>query len=156
MIHVVEGKRMTGRDPMETKTDSDAMFEGWPGPLHDMLPGLPPLPRLGWEEQYAYTLGVQAYIYGFPWIYLSQLRWLWTTEAGINSYDPKYSSRQDDGSLTIRLQRHDIEEPEKGVYWLQTPPPWVGTFYLILRVYVPGPEISYTQTWMPPAIKRVG
>jgi hypothetical protein len=73
----------------------------------------------------------------------------------INSYDPKYSSRQDDGSLTIRLQRHDIEKPEKGVYWLQTPPRDVGAFYLILRVYVPGPEISYTQTWMPPAIKRV-
>jgi hypothetical protein len=500
---------MIGRDAMETITESDAMFEGWPGPLHDMLPALPPLSRLGWEEEYAYTLGVQAYIYGFPWIYLSQLRWLWTTEAGkalaaakgkvipwaplntffnaptlanpdtatggspncdtlysvawldvgkqpivlqvpevsdryycmqmacidsdnfayvgtyatgtaagnyliggpgwqgsvpdgvldvlprsrtpavlilgrtgvnddsqaeldrahavqsgyrltplsawpnepprhpphvevppvgldyndtrgawltmnramtenppgvlpginqtqlltlfatigvgpnqrledrspatiaglqraakdglallkkmavgrgkelnywtypprdvgqagqnsdfitraavqalagiaahypseavyinttkdsdgnelvsegeyvftfdpkdpqggfpsfdekyhgfwsvtlyqsdfnlvtgsksytINSYDPKYSSRQDDGSLTIRLQRDDIEKPEQGVYWLQTPPPDVGTFYLILRVYVPGPEISYTQTWMPPAIKRV-
>jgi hypothetical protein len=74
----------------------------------------------------------------------------------INSYDPKYSSRQDDGSLTVRLQRNDIEKPEKGVYWLQTPPSQVGGFYLILRVYVPGPEISYTQTWMPPAIKRVG
>jgi hypothetical protein len=67
---------------METKTESEAMFEGWPGPLHDLLPALPPLSRRSWEEEYAYTLGVQAYIYGFPWIYLSQLRWLWTTEAG--------------------------------------------------------------------------
>ncbi len=29
-----------------------------------------------------YSLAVQAYIYGFPWLYLSQLRWLWTSEAG--------------------------------------------------------------------------
>jgi hypothetical protein len=72
----------------------------------------------------------------------------------INSYDPKYSLRQEDGSLTIRMQR-DEPKPEKGVYWLQTPPPSVGAFYLILRVYVPGPEVSYTQNWIPPTIKRV-
>ncbi len=29
-----------------------------------------------------YTLAVQAYIYCFPWLYLSQLQWLWTSEAG--------------------------------------------------------------------------
>lgn len=34
------------------------------------------------QYENAYTLGVQAYIFGFPFIYLSQLRWLWTTEAG--------------------------------------------------------------------------
>jgi len=73
----------------------------------------------------------------------------------INSYDPKYSLRKDDGSLTIYLQPHELEKPEKGVYWLQTPPPSAGGFYLILRVYVPGPEVSYTQTWLPPPIKRV-
>jgi hypothetical protein len=36
----------------------------------------------GWEEEYAYSLGMQAYIYGFPWIYNTQLRWLWTTPEG--------------------------------------------------------------------------
>ena len=30
-----------------------------------------------WQEEYAYTLGVQAYIFGFPWVYLTALRWLW-------------------------------------------------------------------------------
>ena len=35
-----------------------------------------------WEEEYAYSLGIQAYVYGFPWIYNAQLRWLWATEAG--------------------------------------------------------------------------
>ena len=29
-----------------------------------------------------YTLAVQAYIYAFPWLYLSQLQWLWTTKPG--------------------------------------------------------------------------
>jgi hypothetical protein len=33
-----------------------------------------------WRENYAYTLGVQAYIYGFPWIYLPTLRWQWVTQ----------------------------------------------------------------------------
>jgi hypothetical protein len=33
-----------------------------------------------WQEQYAYTLGVQAYVYGFPWVYLPTLRWLWVTQ----------------------------------------------------------------------------
>lgn len=41
-----------------------------------------PEPSLDWHEQYAYTLGVQAYVWGFPWIYLAQIRWLWTSEAG--------------------------------------------------------------------------
>ncbi|HXM32985.1 MAG TPA: hypothetical protein VN921_04970, partial [Chthoniobacterales bacterium] len=39
-------------------------------------------PTTSWEEQYASSLGVQAYVYGFPWIYLSFLRWLWTTPGG--------------------------------------------------------------------------
>jgi hypothetical protein len=30
--------KVTGRDAMETKTQTDAMFEGYPGPLHDLLP----------------------------------------------------------------------------------------------------------------------
>ncbi|HEX3478551.1 MAG TPA: DUF1254 domain-containing protein [Kofleriaceae bacterium] len=35
-----------------------------------------------WEEANAYSLGIQAYIWGFPWIYLSQLAWLWTSPEG--------------------------------------------------------------------------
>jgi len=34
-----------------------------------------------WREEHAYTLGVQAYIYGFPWVFLPQLRWQWVTQA---------------------------------------------------------------------------
>ncbi len=30
-----------------------------------------------WRETYAYTLGLQAYIFGFPYIYLPSLRWMW-------------------------------------------------------------------------------
>jgi hypothetical protein len=54
----------------------------WLSTLHEVGTGSAGLPRESWEEEYAYTLGVQAYVYGFPWIYLSQLRWLWTAEAG--------------------------------------------------------------------------
>jgi len=32
-----------------------------------------------WREDYAYTLGVQAYVFGFPYIYLPSLRWNWVT-----------------------------------------------------------------------------
>jgi hypothetical protein len=28
-----------------------------------------------WREQYAYTLGVQAYLYRFPWVYMPQAIW---------------------------------------------------------------------------------
>jgi hypothetical protein len=28
-----------------------------------------------WREQYAYALGMQAYIYGFPYVYMSEVRW---------------------------------------------------------------------------------
>jgi hypothetical protein len=30
-----------------------------------------------WRETYAYSLGLQAYIFGLPWIYLPSLRWNW-------------------------------------------------------------------------------
>lgn len=32
-----------------------------------------------WEEEFAYTLGVQAYVHLFPWLYNSLLRWAWDT-----------------------------------------------------------------------------
>ncbi len=32
-----------------------------------------------WREEYAYTLGIQAYIFSFPWLYLSKLRHSWVT-----------------------------------------------------------------------------
>lgn len=28
-----------------------------------------------WQEQNAYTLGVQAYLYCFPWSYMTEARW---------------------------------------------------------------------------------
>ncbi|MEA2719312.1 MAG: hypothetical protein QOJ39_1176 [Candidatus Eremiobacteraeota bacterium] len=35
-----------------------------------------------WQKEYAYSLGLQAYVWGFPWVYLSQLCWLWTSPGG--------------------------------------------------------------------------
>jgi len=31
-------------------------------------------PRADWREQNAYTLGVQAYLYSFPWSYMAEER----------------------------------------------------------------------------------
>lgn len=33
-----------------------------------------------WRENYAYTLGVQAYIFGFPYVNLPTIRWAWVTQ----------------------------------------------------------------------------
>lgn len=30
-----------------------------------------------WREEYAYTLGLQAYIFGFPWVFLPAIRYAW-------------------------------------------------------------------------------
>lgn len=70
----------------------------------------------------------------------------------INSYYPEFQTRdKSTGGMTIFLQ---LDQPdgygENGVYWLQTPKD--GEFYLVLRVYVPAPEVSYTQTFAPPLI----
>jgi hypothetical protein len=78
----------------------------------------------------------------------------------INSYDPKYAARQANGDMTILLQSDPPESLAEGVYWLQSPAPAggndsaTGDFTLILRVYVPGPAVSGSQTWGPPKIVR--
>ena len=33
-----------------------------------------------WREEQAYTLGVQAYVFGFPWVFLPEIRWKWVTQ----------------------------------------------------------------------------
>ena len=40
----------------------------------------PSAPQTDWHEQYAYAVGMQAYIFGFPWILLPQIRWQWVTQ----------------------------------------------------------------------------
>jgi len=59
--------------------------------------------------------------------------------------------------MTILIQCEKPDELPKGTYWLQSPKPGTkddpnGAFYLILRVYVPDPPVSVTQTWVPPRI----
>ena len=41
-----------------------------------------------WREQYAYTLGVQAYVFSFPWSYLPELRYTWVTQEPSNASTP--------------------------------------------------------------------
>ena len=82
-----------------------------------------------------------------------------TTHYTVNSHDPKYRTQRPEGGIQILLQP-DQPNLSPGVYWLQTPAPKPGsaenTFYLVLRVYAPAPQVSTTQTWSPPAIERVG
>jgi hypothetical protein len=80
----------------------------------------------------------------------------------VNSYDPKYQSRQPNGDMTILLQHDKPQDLGNGVYWLQTPDPadispgtaGEASYSLFLRVYVPGPEVSGSQSWKPPPIVR--
>jgi hypothetical protein len=44
-----------------------------------------------WEYNFAYTLGVQAYIYGFPWINMAQCRWEWVTQPPTSDNDHPYA-----------------------------------------------------------------
>ena len=44
-----------------------------------------------WKYKFAYTLGVQAYIYGFPWINMAQYRWLWVTQPPTLDNDHAYA-----------------------------------------------------------------
>lgn len=40
----------------------------------------------GWREEYAYSVGIQAYIYAYPLIYLSELRYKWANDATSHPY----------------------------------------------------------------------
>jgi len=44
------------------------------------------MPNVDWREEYAYTLGVQAYIYAFPLTYMTQLRHDWVTNPDADFY----------------------------------------------------------------------
>ena len=46
------------------------------------ITGVAPDPN--WQEEYAYTLGVQAYTFAFPWYYMQLLRWKWVTQPPAN------------------------------------------------------------------------
>ena len=39
-----------------------------------------------WRENYAYSLGIQAYVYGFPLVYLTELRHKWATDKASHPY----------------------------------------------------------------------
>lgn len=41
-----------------------------------------------WREDYAYSLGIQAYIFGFPWIFLPEIRWKWVTQSAHSQWSP--------------------------------------------------------------------
>lgn len=75
-----------------------------------------------------------------------------------NSYYPEYQGRDASGAMTILIQSERPEELPEGSYWLQSPDAsdTDDSFYLFLRVYIPDPSISVTQSWVPPQIMRNG
>jgi hypothetical protein len=87
------------------------------------------------------------------------MRWPRPTQGSqacfVNSYYPEFSGRKADGSMTVLIQRDDPGTLEPGVYWLQPPDPAnpdTQKFHLILRVYVPRPEVALTQSYAPPPV----
>jgi len=58
--------------------------------------------------------------------------------------------------MTVLIQNEQPEALPEGTYWLQSPGASSAddTFYLFLRVYIPEPSISVTQSWVPPQIMR--
>jgi hypothetical protein len=53
--------------------------------------------------------------------------------------------------MTIVVQNEEPTALQPRQYWLQSP---TTEFFMILRVYIPGPEVSNTQTWVPPAVTK--
>jgi len=78
----------------------------------------------------------------------------------INSNNTQYQGRDSNGGMTILIQQDDPGELPEGTYWLQSPTAnedndYNDGFYLVLRDYIPAPEVSTTQTWKPPSINKV-
>ncbi|MFT4929042.1 MAG: hypothetical protein ACI8WB_005169 [Phenylobacterium sp.] len=74
----------------------------------------------------------------------------------INSKYKEFEQRDAAGDMTILIQREEPNEQPAGTYWLQSPSDTDDdTFLLYLRVYIPEPSVSATQTWLPPAIFKI-
>ena len=56
--------------------------------------------KADWRETYAYTQGMQAFVFGFPWTFLPEIRWKWVTQDPHSPFVPYaplnqfYNSRQ--------------------------------------------------------------
>ncbi|WP_051370570.1 DUF1254 domain-containing protein [Streptomyces sp. 142MFCol3.1] len=67
------------RHPGDTIDRARKMTRALPGAWHSVKPAL--TGRVDdWRREYAYTLGEQAFIYGFPYIYNAGLRHRWVTQ----------------------------------------------------------------------------
>ena len=88
-----EAKGLTRRDILKSSAAVASIsavggaFSVTPG-YADTLPEFANLPKEEQEEALAYSLGIHAYTFGFPWVYLSQLRYLWTQVDTGNVYTP--------------------------------------------------------------------
>lgn len=135
-----------------------------------------------WRETYAYTMGLQAYIFGFPWIYMPSLRWGWVTvpkpEGSVTPYAPfnhfyhvrklaNASYRGGGSPNNDTLYSMAWVDVSKEPIYIQAASPgkdresnWLpatqsGGFLLIMRTYMPGPDIIQ-QKWTPPGVIPAG
>jgi len=60
--------------------------------------------------------------------------------------------RDDDGALTITMQRDEPSDPTERANWLPTPD---GPFYLTFRLYWPEPA-ALDGSWPIPGVQRIG
>jgi hypothetical protein len=65
--------------------------------------------------------------------------------------------KHETGSMTILIQSEKPAHLPTGTYWLNSGAAGSGItqLFLIMRIYMPGPGVSFTQTWQPPAIKNM-
>ncbi|NES64157.1 MAG: DUF1254 domain-containing protein [Okeania sp. SIO2D1] len=100
-----------------------------------------------WEEEYAYTLGVQAYIYAFPWTYMPKAYWTRMTDEGgkVNEFY-HYEELRDDtfvggGNQNDTLYSHAVvylgDEP------LILSVPEIDRYYTIQMVDYRGDNFAY-------------
>jgi hypothetical protein len=84
-----------------------------------------------WREEYAYTLGVQAYIFAYPWVYLPLIRYLWVAQKPNNDMTPYAPLNHFWHSQTVSADYRDGGAPNNdtlySIAWLD-----VGTEPVIL------------------------
>ena len=104
-------------------------------------------PSFDWEEEYAYTLGVQAYIYAFPWTYMPKAYWTRMKDEGgkVNEFY-HYEELRDDtfvggGNQNDTLYSHAVvylgDEP------LILSVPEIDRYYTIQMVDYRGDNFAY-------------
>lgn len=107
------GTTLAVRHPGITIERARKVSHAMPMLWHSVKPAL--TGRVGdWRTEYAYTLGVQAFTYGFPYVYYARLRHQWVTQRGDTATTPYaavnhfwHAERLIDASSRIEVPNND-------------------------------------------------